>query len=86
MISETSKLCYKEIIEEGLLGHMQEEVYICLFDHPDITDKDISRLTGLDINCVTPRRGELVTAGLVESNGKIRQVNGRLAQVWGVVR
>ena len=65
---------------------MQEEVYSFLHDHPNITDKDISRLLELDINCVTPRRGELVDLKLVENTGRMQQVNGRTAKVWAVVQ
>lgn len=72
MISDTSLKCYKEIISEGLLSRMQEEVYSFLHDHPNITDKDISRLLELDINCVTPRRGELVDLKLVENTGRMQ--------------
>lgn len=40
-------------------------VYSCLLRHGPLCDKEIKWLTGLPINVVTPRRGELVNRGIV---------------------
>ena len=86
MSSDTSLKCYHEIKREGLLGRMQEMVYDCVHNNPDVTDKDIAEMLSLSINCVTPRRGELVDMGLVYCSGTVKQLNGRSARVWRLVK
>jgi len=46
------------------------------------SDKELATRLGWPINCVTPRRGELVRVGLVERVG-FAWDNGRRCIVWG---
>lgn len=85
MVRDTSKKAYKDIIEEGILGEKQLQVYKYLAGFPYSTDKEISHFTGLEINVVTGRRNELVRMGLVEDAGKREcTITGRLAHNWTI--
>jgi hypothetical protein len=47
-----------------------------------ITDKQLAQAIGLPINCITPRRGELVECGCVEKFCHEEQENHRMAILW----
>jgi len=46
------------------------------------SDLDIADVLRWPINCVTPRRGELVKLGLVEDAGQYRLRDGRNRHYW----
>lgn len=70
---------------EGLIGKRQKEVMAWLKARPYSTDKEISILSGIPINVVTPRRGELVKYGLVkECNKRKCTITGRKALTWRI--
>lgn len=48
-------------------------------------DKEITEYLGWAINCVTPRRGELLTKGLIYETGKLPDPKtGRTTSYWKV--
>ncbi len=46
------------------------------------SDQDIAAYLGWPINCITPRRGELVDAGCVIKGGDKRAETGRRVSWW----
>lgn len=51
-----------------------------------LTDREISENIGMDINCVTARRNELIGSGDVEQTGiKVCSVTGRNCFAWSIV-
>lgn len=49
------------------------------------TDDELEQSTGLSHQCCSPRRRELVQAGLVEWSGETRPTrSGRSAKVWSI--
>jgi transcription initiation factor IIE alpha subunit len=60
----------------------QKMVYDALCVHAPLTDEEIGELTGLNGNSVRPRRGELVSAGLVVPSGFKVTRSGRKAVSW----
>lgn len=77
---DTSLLAYFEL--QPKLGQRQATILSAIRSHPNSTDLELSQITGLPINCVTPRRGELEAMGLIVAVGKKRQVNGKVAYMW----
>jgi predicted transcriptional regulator len=66
---------------------MQRQVYTYIEEHPGCTDAEIADALGFeqDRNKVSPRRNELVDAGLVKSMGKeVCSIRNRKAYVWEV--
>lgn len=94
MVRQTSLMAYYDIKKSGELNKMQDLVYRCIRFNPDLTDKEASRITGLDINCHVPRRNELCKS-YIEEKGKyfevvcsgIREctITGKKARVWSVI-
>lgn len=81
MVRDTSLQAWQEI--QPKLPQRQQTVYNSIKKHSDCTDLEISKDTGLPINCVTPRRGELEAKGLIESSG-VKMQKGRPAHTWKV--
>lgn len=79
---ETSREAYDSVLET--LGARQVAVYHTLKMKGPFTDKELAKEIGWDINCVTPRRGELVERKLVEQKG-FKVIGKRRAIVWGVI-
>ena len=78
--AETSLAAYLQI--QPKLGPLQQTVYTFIKHNPDLPDKEISEQTGIAINVVTPRRGELEAKGLIKCSGLKRQRNGYKAKTW----
>ena len=68
--TDTSLLAYSNLKESGTLGIQEGIVYNCIFTNQNITDKEIEKKTGININAVTGRRNGLVKLNLIEDNGK----------------
>ena len=85
MVRETSINTYHDVIAEGLVGRRQRQVFEYLLKNPNKTDKELSVGLNIPINVITPRRGELVTFGMVEDCG-IRPcgITSRRAHFWRV--
>lgn len=63
MMQQTSLRAYSLIAPT--LGRREKQVYECIKRLYDATDAEIAEHLRLPINCITPRRGALVRAGLV---------------------
>jgi len=81
VIQQTSLDSFYAEVERGL-GLRQKMVRDALVAGP-ANDRMLSQLTGLPINVVTPRRGELVELGVVEIDGvRACLVSGRKSIFW----
>jgi transcription initiation factor IIE alpha subunit len=70
-VQDTSIKAYHEIIEEGIVGKRQAEVFELLTKTSDLTDSEIAIKLGYkDMNKTRPRRKDLVDLGIVEEHGK----------------
>ena len=82
-IRDTSLLAYESLKESGKLGNQEAIVYNCILNNPNITDKEISLKTKININAVTGRRNGLVKKGLITDNGKrYCSITGHLVYQW----
>ena len=82
-IRDTSRIMYKELIDSGVLGVLQERVLGNFKMNENSTDKEISRFSSLDINIVTARRNELMKMGVIGTKEKRAcKVTGKLAHIW----
>jgi hypothetical protein len=93
MTRQTSLIAFRAIKDEGLLGKMQMVIFNAIRFNPDRTDKEISYIADLSINCVTPRRGELQKKSIVIGSKSYRVVEagkrnctitGRMAMTWTI--
>ena len=68
-VAQTSIDSYRKM--QSKLGERQAEVLEPFLKYPTLRfcDREISRLTRIPINVVTPRRGELAAKGLLEKAG-----------------
>jgi hypothetical protein len=88
MVRDTSIKCYKEIIEEGILGKMELKVFELIYKNPFLSDNELCGLSGLKINQLTARRNGLIDQGLVIDAGvkEIEHHDGtlRYVHIWAV--
>ncbi|CCD89879.1 conserved protein of unknown function [Bradyrhizobium sp. ORS 285] len=83
-VQTTSLFAYRDVQKK--LPKKQHQVREMLALHADLTDKELARALNWDINTVTPRRGELVKAGIVEwSQTRPCAVTGKTCHAWRVV-
>jgi hypothetical protein len=68
--------------------NLREKIYETLAKYAlsGLSDEQISDLTGISLNTVRPRRGELVKADRIESAGTRAGRSGRQMTVWVVKR
>ena len=79
----TSIKAYYEILPK--IGARQRQVLEALSSGPK-TNRQISKMTGLEVNAVTPRTNELVKLGLVSSRGVIVDPeSNKSVTVWSMV-
>ena len=84
-MNETSRKSYKELIESGLLGKMQQRVLSLIHQYPQNQDRIIAEIGHLRINQVTGRRNELMEMGCVQDAGIIEdQDTGKTVHIWEV--
>ncbi len=86
-VRETSIRTYYEILEEGLLGEGQEEVYKAIKDLGEATDVEVMQYLGYsDPNKVRPRRKELLDMHIIKDGGTREcKVTGRTVHQWKVL-
>lgn len=83
VIQQTSLEAYETIVADKSLSRMQRKVFECVEGWGPITNKQVSAVVGLPINCVTPRMGELVKLGKVKKVGVVCANNGKAQIEWG---
>ena len=76
---DTSLLAFDEVY--GMLGPKQRDVLDCFNLGQPLCDLMLANMLGWPINCVTPRRGELVRMGLLLDDGA-REWQGRKRHFW----
>lgn len=81
-MEQNSLSVYREISLNGVLNSMQKFVLAAIVKHPNSSDKEISEYTGLPINCVTPRRGELASKNLIYSSGSKINNKNHAVKLW----
>ncbi len=82
---ETSLKSYKELIEEGVLGKMQERILNLFWQYPSHSDREIAEIGHLRINQVTGRRNELLDMGCVKDMGTREDYDtGKTVHIWSV--
>ena len=83
MIQDTSLETYKVLIPE--LGIRQQQIYDIITKHNNVSNLDLSRISKLPINSVTPRVKELRDKGLVILGGyKTDHITQRRVMCWSV--
>jgi len=71
-VRDTSLTVYFTEVNPSLPARQLQILKVFLrYPNSKFTDKDLCRLTDLPINCVTPRRGELVKLGFIKDAGKV---------------
>lgn len=75
MITETSKLAYKQLNEEGIGDTQKSKILYIVREHYKNSDKglslrEISNLTNFEINAVSGRVNDLKKDGLLETTDK----------------
>ena len=90
VVQQTSLMAWEELNNGSELGKQQLEVLNCLRRSVcsiGLTDRMIVQRTGLPINCVTPRRGELVKKGFVEESEKaLCPIGQKMSIFWRVIK
>jgi hypothetical protein len=85
MVRDTSIKTYHEILDEGLLGVMEEKVFNVILQNPDMCDREYSEISNFRINQITGRRNGLVEQGcVVESGRKVDIKTNRTVITWKV--
>jgi len=64
-MNENSLIAWEAIAGSPYIPESRRRVAKIIYDNPGITDKSIAARLGIGINCVTPRRGELMAQGVV---------------------
>lgn len=83
MVRDTSLNAYIELNNTDKLSQYQRKVYKVISQHGNVTDKEISEITRMQINNVTGRRNELLKLGMIEDNGKRKcKITGRTVYQW----
>jgi len=86
-VADTSMEAFRELTPDEL-GKRQNLVYNAVKELGEATDRQILKhirktIPVMDINSITPRRGELVKGGLVVQSGTmIDPDTGKMAKIW----
>ena len=81
MIQDSSLKAYFDI--QRTLGLRQKQVFVALSAVPDATNRELSEMTSLPINEVTPRIHELRERRVViEAQHRRCRVSGRVVIAW----
>ncbi len=78
---QTSLQAYQHV--RTAIGGRQQLVLSAILQLGIATDKQVAKSLQWPINCLTPRRLELVKAGLVEEVG-VTNIDGRKQIIWKV--
>lgn len=77
-VAETSRWAFETVD----LTVRQRQVMEAIAEMGECCDQEISKKLGMPINCITPRRGELVERRLIVRARIKEGPNGRLVSVW----
>ena len=66
------------------LNDKQRKVFDVIAEFQPCTDYEIAERLKQPINRITPRRGELITAGLIVEDKKVKGPTGRPSWTWKV--
>ena len=81
MITSTSLDSYYKILPD--LGEKQKIVFETIKMHPNMSNHDIARFLGWEINTVTPRVKELREIGLIFCSGeRLDRRTNRNVMIW----
>lgn len=81
VFQQTSLIAFNHV--KGFRGKRHRQICEALAIFGDMCNAEISQITGLPINCITPRVKELRESGFVKSKG-IDMWNGRQVMIWGL--
>lgn len=85
MIHTNSLMAYVDLLES--IGQRQMQVYKCIEENENISNREIAEKLYLPINCVTGRVKELRDRKLVlQSGNKIDQITKKQVSTWKVKR
>ena len=85
MIHTNSLMAYVDLLES--IGQRQMQVYKCIEENENISNREIGEKLYLPINCVTGRVKELRDRKLVlQSGNKIDQITKKQVSTWKVKR
>ena len=85
-VAQTTLLAYNELKMSGKLGNLQSKIYALIQERSDLSNRDIARITGLEICTVTGRVNELSKAGLIKAWGrKTDPRTGKTVKVWKAI-
>ena len=82
-IRDTSIIAWKQIAFK--LPESQQRVVLAIGNADrSLCDYEIGKILNWPINCVTPRRKELVDSGVLVDAGKRKSPTGRVAHYWKI--
>lgn len=85
-VSQTSLEAYHSL-DAGELAATQAEIYYAISRNPYMSNRDLAKMLGREINTVTPRTNELLQMGYIErGDRKLDEVTGRYAYTYRIVR
>lgn len=80
--SATSRAAAQRAVTVMPLRRKEVYVAILLADGAGRTDEEVAELTGIDLNTIRPRRGELARDGWIRNVGTRKTRSGCQAVVW----
>ena len=83
MIQQTSLLAYSEVLIG--LNEKQQRVLEAIISLGDCYDQKIADHLKWTINCVTPRRLELLESGKIENIGLLKNKSNRSVMGWRAI-
>ena len=69
-VAETSKQAYHEIKAEGLLAESEQNVLSVFRPGDRLTNREVSRITGMETSSVSARANKLTDMGYLEIDGR----------------
>lgn len=69
---------------QGKTACLRGRVYEAIRQHGNLTDEQITKVTGIPANTARPRRVELLQSGAIKAVGKSKTRSGRHATAWGI--
>jgi len=72
MVAKTSKMAYEELVASGKASTQRAVILKTLLDHPNgYTRRELSRVTGLEINAVCGRVNEILKYGWADDSMEV---------------